>query len=344
MANANNIHGIHGTEPLPGIDAWRRNIFANYSGSDRKDGVIAPNGDRYMIKYAEDHTSVNALDTSYVNNAISEYMSSHILGIIGYDVHETFLASRQGELVVACRDFTDESTLLIEFAAYMRKHYDSKAIGRVPSLEQIRFVLSQDADLSRYHDAFYRDYAERYVGDALVGNFDRHMGNWGYLVSRKDMRIKPAPVYDNGSTLFPNLPDRSMGELLGEPREIAKRALLFPTSALTIRPGGPKVGYADMLASGYDPVFSRAVIGMVPRIRAKMPEINGFIDAQRFMSDTRRAFYKQILKARLELILLPALSACMSGRYDDEARRRIDADKGMTEALFDEKYNALLKP
>ncbi len=77
--------------------------------------------------------------------------------------------------------FTSSHQYLIEFGQYMRKHYDSGNIGRVPDISQIDHVLRCDPVLRDYADELWTSYWERFVGDALVGNFDRHMGNWGYI-------------------------------------------------------------------------------------------------------------------------------------------------------------------
>ena len=160
---------------LQNIDTWPSDRVANYTGSDRKDGVISPDGHRYLIKYAQKHTGKDDMDTSDVNNVLSEYLSSHILGIIGYPVHHTFLATRNGELVVACENFIPKDQELIEFGTYMRKRYDSAEINRVPRYHQIKEILSTDPDL-RMNPGLWNDYCRRFVGDAFVGNFDRHMG------------------------------------------------------------------------------------------------------------------------------------------------------------------------
>ena len=39
--------------------------------------------------------------------------------------------------------------------------------------------------------------------DALLGNFDRHGANWGFI--KEDNKYTIAPIFDNGSCLFPNL-------------------------------------------------------------------------------------------------------------------------------------------
>ena len=330
------MKGIQNTSVLHNIDTWKSDIFANYAGSDRKDGVISPDGTRYMIKFAEDHTRKNNMDTSYVNNVLSEYLSSHIFSIIGYDVHDTFLATRNDELVVACKNFTSDHNHLIEFRTYLHKHYDSGKIGRVPDIRQIKYVLNNDPTLYPYKEQLWTSYCERFVGDAFVGNFDRHMGNFGYLITQ-DGTVSPSPVYDNGSTLFPGLSEHAMKtEILPHPKEIAKRALLFPKAALTVN--GQKIRYYDMLASNYDPDMTKAVKKIVPTISKKMQEIYEFIDNQTFLSDTRRIFYKTILTARLNLILQPAEERCLTRDYATGSLTRLNNGKNYTEELFEREW------
>jgi hypothetical protein len=334
------MRGIQDMNLLPKLDNWQLDIFADYSGSDRKDGLISPDGDRYLIKFAEDHKRQNNMDTSYVNNVLAEYISSHILRIIGYEVHDTFIATKNEELVVACKNFTSEHEKLIEFGRYIRKHYDSGDVGRVPSFEQITYVLHNDPVLSPYEETLLQSYADRFIGDAFIGNFDRHMGNFGYLI-KTDGTVMPSPIYDNGSTLFPALSETAMRtEILPHPKEIAKRALLFPKAALTVNK--EKVRYYDMMASGYDSHITTAVLKMVPIIQNKMPEIGRFIDLQPFLSEIRKTFYKTVLDARLHMILQPAYERCEAKDYDRMSLDRILSGNSYTETLFEQQYAALI--
>ena len=41
--------------------------------------------------------------------------------------------------------------------------------------------------------------------DVVLGNFDRHGANWGFI--KEDNKYTIAPIFDNGSCLFPNLVD-----------------------------------------------------------------------------------------------------------------------------------------
>ncbi len=327
-------------EALPSLDDWSPDMITPYSGSDRKEGLISPDGTRYLVKYAEAHTRLNDLDTSYVNNVISEYMSSHILGIAGFEVHHTFIGTRGGNLLVACENFTTGHQHLIEFGQYMRKHYDSGDIGRVPDIRQIDHVLHCDPVLHDYADELWASYWERFVGDALVGNFDRHMGNWGYLTDTQAERIYASSIYDNGSTLFHALSEKAMREdILPSEKEIMKRTLLFPKAALTVN--GNKVSYLDLLSSGYEPALTQAVTKTVPVILEQMPGIRKFIDDQGFLSDTRKIFYKTMLNTRAEAILKPAYECCVSGKFNADARDRLENGIDYTENDFEQKYNEM---
>ena len=311
-----------GFESLPSFDGWKLDIRANYSGSDRKSGLISPDGARYMVKYSDKRAPRNDLTSSYVNNVVSEYVSSHVLGMLGYPVHETELGTLDGEVVVACRNFVPAGGELLEFERFMRRRYDSHDIGRVPSIGQIYDILESDPVLSPQAGRFKSCYWDRFVGDALVGNFDRHKGNFGYLINADDS-VAASPIYDNGSTLYPNLSEDGMRDVLDDPKEIMKRIKLFPNAALEMQ--GKKVGYYDMMASGIYAELTHAVVSAVPRIRNAMPAVREFINACGFLSGTRKDFYNVMLAERMAFILEPAYEKCVFRRFDHGARERLEA-------------------
>lgn len=307
---------------LPTFDGWKPDIRANYGGSDRKNGLIGPDGARYMVKYSEKQAPRNDLSTSYVNNVVSEHISSRILGILGYPVHETALGTLGGEAVVVCRNFVPPGGELLEFEKFMRRHYDSHDIGRVPRIDQIYEIFENDPVLSAQSDSFKTCYWERFVGDALVGDFDRHKGNFGYLIGEDDS-VCASPIYDNGGTLYPNLSEQGMRDVLADPKEIMMRIRLFPKAALEMN--GKKVGYYDMMSSGIYSELTDAVVSMIPRIREAMPAVHEFLNGCDFLSDTRKAFYGVMLAERMAFILEPAYDMCVSRRFDEGARDRLES-------------------
>lgn len=51
-----------------------------------------------------------------------------------------------------------------------------------------------------------------YIVDAFLGNFDRHGANWRFL--KKNNKYSLAPIFDNGSSLFPQMIDENEMKLI----------------------------------------------------------------------------------------------------------------------------------
>ena len=307
-----------------------KRVHTYYGGSDRKFGVLY-NNEVYMLKFSENHSKRSDISTSYVNNVVSEYISSHISASIGLPTHDTLLGLYKDEIVVACKDFRQNQSIQnVEFAEYIRSKYDSKEVKRLIKLNQIYETLKdpendiplelQEASVERFWDTF--------VVDALVGNFDRHVGNWGYLVEGNN--IKLAPIYDYGSTLFPQLSDEGMESIMTNDFEIAKRCLVFPSPSLAITDEKVgKVGYYDMLSSNYDKNCTKAVLKIVPKI--DMNKITDIIKNTPLITNTKKSFYTTILNARKELIIDRAYLRCFNHNYDKDALNRLQTGKQFSE-------------
>lgn len=307
-----------------------KRAHTTYGGSDRKFGVIY-NGNTYMLKFSEHHAKKHDVSTSYVNNAISEYLGSHIAQSIGLPVHETVLGLYDDEIVVGCKDFRDEDNVItVEFAEYVRARYDSAEMKRIIKLDQIYSTLKDPQnDISpEMQDATIRRFWDTFVVDALVGNFDRHVGNWGYLVKENNLTL--APAYDFGSTMFPQASDEGVRSFMKSPLEMIRRALQFPSPALAITNEKiGKVGYYEMLSSNFDHLCTEAVLRITPRI--DMNRIKGIIDDTPFITDVRKAFYKEILQMRYDVIINRAYVRCLAKEYDMSAKERLTNGNNMSE-------------
>lgn len=153
------------------------NGYRDYGGSDNKIS-IEYNGEKYMLKLPEDREKKNDLQTSHVNNVLSEYIGSHIFKSIGLDAHETLLGTYQGKVAVACKDFAKDGYKLQEFSWMMRSMYDKSQIGRIPTYNQIYEVMANHPMLKNISQKAIDRYWDTFIGDAIIGNFDRHKGNW----------------------------------------------------------------------------------------------------------------------------------------------------------------------
>ena len=293
---------------------------SDYGGSDRKNAIIYCD-ERYMIKFSEKQEAKNDYGTSNVNNVLSEYLGSRIFASVGIPVHQTLLGTYHGELVVACKNFLAPGETLHEFSWYLRNQFDSADIQRMPVLEQIYKVIITDPDLLSIKEAAIERYWDTFVIDAVIGNFDRHSGNWGYIIGNDDS-IRVAPVFDCGSCLYPGLSANAMQGVLESKYGVSRRMFEFPKAALLV--GEKKVGYYDMMASGYNRDCEKAVLRMVPRI--DISAIREIISETSILSMERKEFYITMMENRIKYILKRAYQRLTKEDYDEIALSRIGTD------------------
>ena len=79
-----------------------------YGGSERKEGITI-DGEDYMIKYPK------RTQFGKRNNHISEFLGSHIFELCRIEAHKTYLGYRNGEKVVACKDFNTKGKQFVPF-------------------------------------------------------------------------------------------------------------------------------------------------------------------------------------------------------------------------------------
>ena len=133
----------------------------------------------------------------------------------------------------------------------------------------------------------------------MVGNFDRHNGNWGFLINESLKKIEIAPIYDCASCLYPQLTDERITQIINDEEEMEARVFVFPTSAIKIN--DKKINYFEYISSLENEDCNQALLRIFPRINIK--EINCIIDQTPFISDIRKDFYKKIIQMRYEMIL-----------------------------------------
>ena len=157
-------------------------------------------------------------------------------------------------------------------------------------------------------EALTKHFWDMFVVDALLGNFDRHNGNWGFLFNEFTGESGLAPVYDCGSCLLPQADEKIMREVLTNEDALHARIYQFPTSA--IRQYDRKINYRDFLMKAEYEGCNEAVRRIVPRI--DMNAISEFLDETPYLSDLQKAFYNHYIKARFDLILAPAFDMAVS--------------------------------
>ena len=136
---------------------------------------------------------------------------------------------------------------------------------------------------------------DMFIIDSIIGNTDRHNGNWGFILNNKTNEIKFAPIYDCGSCLNPMLEDKEM-EKLNE-TELKNMAI---NCYSCIKENGKKINYIAYIRSMRNEECNKAIERILYKI--DLDKINVFIDEIPYMSDVRKSFYKKIIKLRYDII------------------------------------------
>lgn len=144
-----------------------------------------------------------------------------------------------------------------------------------------------------------------FIVDALIGNWDRHNGNWGFLYDEQSDKMELAPVYDCGSSLYPQADEKIMKTVLSDESERNYRIFELPTSAIML--GNKKLKYFDFLSSLQNEDCNLALKRIVPRIY--MDRIKAIIEETPFLSELQKRFYITMLAERKARILDFALQA-----------------------------------
>ncbi|SFV55220.1 hypothetical protein MNB_SV-14-843 [hydrothermal vent metagenome] len=117
----------------------------------------------------------------------SEFYAYQIAKTIGLDVTPYGLGKWKGEINSICELFSS-------------KDYSFIPIYRLVNDGGWDAVLAYYQELG---DEFYEALVNMIIFDVIILNTDRHFGNFGLLVDNKTNKIvKPAPIFDNGLSLF----------------------------------------------------------------------------------------------------------------------------------------------
>lgn len=287
----------------PDFTNCRRIPGKAYNGANGKKIAVEYDGDVYMLKFPPSAEN-KPTELSYTNSCISEYIASHIFNMLGIRCHETILGtfkiSGKEKIVCACKDFTADGKELFDFCSIKNTVIDSEHGGTGTELEDLLETIEKQEYVSP--QVLTEHFWNVFVVDSLLGNFDRHNGNWGFLYDKNTEKAEIAPVYDCGSCLLPQADENTMKKVLENETELESRIYRFPTSALKLN--NVKINYYEFLMNTDNVDCKDAVERIVPRI--DIDEIKEFIDTVPYITDMQKEFYKKYVSARYEKIIAPA--------------------------------------
>lgn len=297
-----------------------RRINRFYGGAAGRKVAIEWNGVPWMLKYPESTAGMAGKVVSYTTSPVSEWLGSHIYGLLGIPVHETVLGFSEGKVVCACKDFTYPDIELIEFRMLKNSLSDEgdgfrerASDGRVTLLSD---MLAAIASLGEVYDAdvMLERFWDMFVIDAFIGNKDRNNGNWG-LLSHNGEILGLAPVYDNGNSFF-NKRRPSMNESRAMDARLLEQDALGTVVSVYLKDDGHHVKPFDYISQGLDRDCNMALERFMNRV--DMDKVMALVDsvpgeALNFtvLDERTRSFTKKTLRERFDKALFAAWKAIL---------------------------------
>ncbi len=261
-----------------------------YSGTEEKIGVII-DGCPWILKFQTKDSF------GYKFNHISEYIGSKVFESFGIDSQTTLLGQYADRQVVACKDFVYDGCLFVPFNDVGESSLERNKEEFQYTYEDIMGMLESNTkltDVKSTTEMFWN----MYIIDALLGNFDRHGSNWGFI--KENNRYQIAPIFDNGSCLFPQMTDEDLMVKIMDSEELTKeRVFKFPTSQIKL--DHRKSSYYDVISSMRFEECNNALIRVNPRYDPdKIHDIVYGIDC---ISEIHKDFYMHMIESRFDMIL-----------------------------------------
>lgn len=267
--------------------------FNSYKGSEKKKTLIY-NNKKYLVKFPDPIREKNK-NISYINNAFSEYVGSNIFKIVGFKTQNTILGKYEyngkEKIVCACEDFTDNENILYEFENLALSTNPDKKIDT--ELKDIIEVIETNKMINI--EETKKKFWDMFIMDSLIGNTDRHNGNWGFLINAETKKAEFSPIYDCGSCLNPILEDEQIEKM--NKTELKNLAI---NCYSCIKEDGKKINYFTFIKQSKNVECNNAIKRIFPYIN--MNKIAEFIDNIECISNIRKKFYKEILEKRYNII------------------------------------------
>lgn len=270
-----------------------------YNGANGKKIAVLFKGETWILKFPS-NTKERPNEQSYSNSCFSEHIGSSIFRLLGIPAQETILGTHvngKTKVVCACKDFTRPGVRIYDFCSIKNTVMDSDTGGTGTELADVLASVEQQdfVDPTIVMERFW----QMFVVDALLGNFDRHNGNWGFLTDELTGQSRLAPVFDCGSCLLPQADEAIMAKCLKDKNEMDARIFTFPSSMLKIN--GHKINYFDFLVNQKRPeVLDTIYRDLSTRIHTL--DFASKIAQTPYLTHLQQDFYTNYLSRRREVL------------------------------------------
>ncbi|OCS32879.1 HipA domain-containing protein (plasmid) [Campylobacter fetus] len=268
-----------------------------YGGANGSKIGIVYNGENYMLKFPPKPKQKTEL--SYANSCFSEDISCKILKTLDLNSQDTMLGKYNDKIAVACKDFRNKNELFADFASLKNTVIDSSTGGYDTDLEEILEIFDTQKQFKIETETMKEFFWDLFIADTMLGNFDRHNGNWGFLINEENNTHRIAPIFDCGSCLFAQADEHIMKEVLTNKNELDKRIYTFPNSAIKFQ--NVKINPYHFLTNTTNIDCIKSLQKIVKKV--DMNAINNIIENTPYISNLHKDFLQTIIKERKEKIL-----------------------------------------
>lgn len=292
-----------------------------YGGHRGRKIAVVYEGKPWMLKFPSRWSATpTSLDTEryaiWLQSPVCEYIGSKIYASLGIPTQEVMLGVREGQLVCACRDFTEGARLLdfsqIKNAAdgdLLERGNGSHRGGELFS--NVFRAIGTSEIFDGIREQMYERFWDMFVADTFLLNDSRSNEDWGLLV--KPYLTEPAPVYDNGNALFNEHTAALMRATLFEPEELVDcLSLSYAFFADEWRCGEAEHGSCpfDLIERMDDYDCNMAVLRFAQRLDLEAVDaiIDGLPEEERGLTVMPRStavFYKRLLHGVAGKRILP---------------------------------------
>lgn len=270
-----------------------------YNGNGMKYGITIDDVD-YIIKFSKDDDM----------SVYCEYAASNFIRGLNVPCHEVALGKCKGAVVDVIKDFTSGKDVSLHSYKDTKQSSEDTDIGdKEYTYSDVLYLIDRHLKMSETDrlDA-KKHFWTMFICDAIIGNRDRHWGNWGYLKTASGYKF--APLYDNGAGLYPSV-NKVIGQYVSvdtRKQFVYDRTYIFPASLFKIRKSGRsyRSNYAEMFA---DLRINRVFAGQVEVFKSSISYERVFATMENVCKTLPlqweyRRFYIEIVTLRYMCIVL----------------------------------------
>lgn len=247
------------------LDSWKK-LRVAAPGRNEKYWFVNHLDEEWLFKVPKEGTTEH----------VSEKLADEIAKLVGIEASETEFATYNGRLGTVSKNFieVDKGENLIEMLDLIQKiepEYDPELMkdvrtGKTYSLELIIDVLRVVEEELTTEVLLYL------VFDALIGNSDRHHGNWGIIYGAQG-ETRMAPSYDHSASLGSKTREEDVDNILSDKRRFMANVDTKAKSLLVFS-GKRKVTHSELMAHIRDNFASSDLIRTILGMTSQMSRAN----------------------------------------------------------------------